>query len=264
MDDLDPKQRLAVEMYTNPLFGQTFGNKQASAVAAGYKGKNASEALNTQVAQRAIQWIEEKRDESGTAVADYMSRYAFDAARKLIKQIGMDDGLEIKPMPEGLLDKPATPIVGVDKNGNEKVLGYDDGHLKQAKAISDHNKAVGNVMREVRQALQMVLAYHLGTPEQKVRVAREREQDDPLDLGKMTAAELRELSHAVRQTISLKDGDPPPEKEDGSVVAAVEGVDYEVEEATSPAPAAAPAKADPPASRGKRGGRGHREKKLPF
>ena len=233
MDELDPRQRLAVELYTNPLFGKTFGRKQASCVAAGYEGGNAYMALNRESTQRAIQWVQDQRDENGEAVAQHLSRYAIDAAHKLVKQLGMDEGLEIHPMPEGILDKKPEPIMGLDKDGNEILLGYDDSHLKQAKAIADHNKATANVAREVRQAIQLVLAYHMGTPEQKVRVAREKEAQDPLDLGKMTAAELRELAQAVRQTTAMRDGAPPPAKEDGAVVEA----DFEVVDEATPQPA---------------------------
>ena len=223
MEQLDPRQRTAVELYTNPLMGRTFGSKQAACIAAGYEGKNAYQALNRKDAVAAIQWVQDQRDEAGAQVADLISRHAIDAAHKLVRQIGMDDGIELHPMPEGLLDKEVEPIMGVDKDGNEVFLGYNEGHLKQAKAITDHNKATANVMREVRGALQMILAYHLGTPEQKIRVAREREAQDPLDLGKATAEELRELAIAVRSAMDDKAPSPKVE-EDGAVVEA----DYEI------------------------------------
>ena len=221
LDRLNPRLRLAVEYYTNPMFGRTFGNKTKSALAAGYEGNHAPKALIGKGAKEAIAWVMQQKDDQGEEVATFLSRFTMDAARKLVEQIGLSDGLEIHPMPEGLLDKQPTPILGVGKDGEERLIGFDDGHLKQAKAITDHNKAVATAAREVRSALQLILAYHMGTPEQKVSVEHNKPGGDPLDLGALGDEELRELARHVQQVRAFKRGEaPPPEESEAPILEA--------------------------------------------
>ena len=212
LDKLNPRLRIAVEFFTNPLFGRTFGNKTKSGLAAGYEGRYASNVLHSAQAKEAIAWVMQQKDADGKHVAEFLSRFTMDAARKLVEQVGLSDGLEIHPMPEGLLDRDPEPIIGLNKDGSDRLLGYNDGHLKRAKAITDHNKATAAVARETREALKMLLAYHLGTPEQKVLVEHNQGSGDPLDLGALDDAELRELARHVQEVRAFKRGDDIPTK----------------------------------------------------
>jgi hypothetical protein len=214
MDALDPRQRLAVELYTNPLFGRTFGNKLASATKAGFSD---GRAFDSRVMQAAIKWTLAEKLEQSRGVADYLKAFSMDAARKLVEQVGISEGLEPHPMPEGLLDKPPTPIIGTDKDGNEKVIGYDDGHLKQASAITQANKAAAALAKEAREALKLILAYHMGTPEQHVRLKGGKPTEDPLDLGALTDDQLKELARHVQEVRESKAAIrvlPPPEEDE--------------------------------------------------
>jgi hypothetical protein len=203
LDDLNPRQQLAVQLYTNPMLGRTFGNKSASATAAGF---SSSTALDSIPCQAAIAWIMEQKAANADRVATYLSAFTMDAARKLVTQMGADDGIEPKPMPEGLLDREPEPIIGQDKDGGDRLLGYSDGHLKLAKEITAHNRAAAGLMKEVREALKLVLAYHLGTPEQKISVERGSKQQDPLDLGALDDEQLRQLARHVQEVRSMKQG----------------------------------------------------------
>jgi phage terminase small subunit len=226
LDKLNPRLRLAVEFYTNPMFGRTFGNKTKSALAAGYEKVYAVKVLSQPQAKEAIHWVMQQKDADSQHVAKFLERFSMDAARKLVEQVGLSDGLTIHPMPEGLLDKKPEPIIGCDKDGEEKLLGFDDSHLKQAKAITDHNKAVASAAREVREAVKLLLAYQLGTPEQKVSVEHNRGGSDPLDLGELSDDELRNLQRHIQEVREFKQGAglkvkaPPPEESEASVLEA--------------------------------------------
>lgn len=210
LDALDPRERLAVEFYTNPLMGRTFGNKRQSVLAAGFN-KNHSHLFDKPHIQAAVQWLYERRDEQAGGVAAYLATYTMEAAHKLISQLGADHGIEPMPMPEGLLDREPAPIIR-----NSKVIGYNDGHLKQAAAITQHNKAAAALMKEAREAAKLILAYHMGTPEMKVKMDRGGDRQDPLDLGSLDDKQLRELARHVQEVRDLKAGlvELPPEEEE--------------------------------------------------
>lgn len=222
LDRLNPRQRLAIEFYSNPLYGRTFGNKTKAALAAGYEGNKAGAVFHTKSGKEALAWVMEQKDADAAHVADFLSRFSMDAARKLVEGVGLGDGLEIHAMPEGLLDKAPEPIISVSPDGQEKLLGFNDAHLKQAKAITDHNKSVAAVAREVRESVKLLLAYQLGTPEQKVKVEHNKSANaDPLDLGTLSDEELRELARHIQDVRSFKRGGaPPPEGDEAPVVEA--------------------------------------------
>jgi hypothetical protein len=201
MDDLDPRQRLAVELYTNPLLGRTFGNKMASAKAAGFSNGN---AMNSVAVQEAVAWIMERKTSDAAMVKDYLTGFAMDAARKLVKQLGADDGIEPIPIPDEYL-VPPPPILLADKDGREYVAGYDESKLKVVDRITASNRATAGLMKEAREALKLLLAYHMGTPEQSNRNrGKEAKEGDPLDLGALGDAELRELARHVQEVLEMK------------------------------------------------------------
>lgn len=187
MDKLDPRQRLAVDFYTNPLYRSTFGNKTAAALAAGYSGNGAAAALNRPDTRAAIAWVHKRFDEDSHKVAEFLQRFSIHAAHKLVQQMGADEGVSPMPMPEGILDEPE----GEDPP--------DPFQLKRAAEISKHNRAVAALMRETREALKLVLAYHLGTPENAKRDEKDR-GSDPLNFDDLNDDELRDLIRHV-QTI---------------------------------------------------------------
>lgn len=207
LDALDPRQRLAVELYTNPLLGRTFGNKAASCRAAGYEGKNAAVALTTPEARAAVAWLMDMKTAESENVKAYLTGFSMDAARKLVKMLGADDGVAVIPLPEDAL-RPPEKIMGVDKNGKEYLIGWDDGHLKVADRITAANRAAAGLIKESREALKILLAYHIGTPEQANKNAARAKEGDPLDLGALTDEELKELARHVQEVRDMKQGIP--------------------------------------------------------
>lgn len=210
LDNLDPKQRLALEFYTNPLHGKTFGNAIAAAKAAGY---STVKPMYSKSMQEALAWVEEQKTADAEQVSTYLSAFSMDAARKLVQQLGLDSEIEVRPVPEELL-VPPKPLL--DEEGN--VVGWDDGHLRLADRITAQNRAAASLMKEAREALKLILAYHMGTPEQKIRMERHVDEHDPLDLGSLSDEELRELARHVEEVREMKAGVrllPPKEESDG-------------------------------------------------
>lgn len=200
MDALDPKQRLVVEQYTNPLL-PTFGQKMPSARMAGY---GTTAVFETQAVVEAIAWIYGQRAAHGDKVKAFVAAHAMDAAVALVRQLSVNTGLEPKVLDERLLAEPPKPIIGTDKDGNERVIGYDEGPLKLAREVTSYNRAAAALAREQRDALRLILAYHMGTPEQSNRNAGGKDGDDPLDLGNLTDEELRDLARHIQEVRAEK------------------------------------------------------------
>jgi len=173
LEELSEKELLAVTLYTNPLYGETFGNKTISCSMA--RMKSAS-FMYTAKAKAAIRYLDSHRDNNSERVQELISRYTPEAVRGLIKQTRMDDEARPMRMPEHLLLSP------------------NKGELAQARAISDHNRAVAALAREAREATKVLLSYHLGLPGQQTEAPAKR-PDSPL--AKMSTEEFRKLARRV-------------------------------------------------------------------
>ena len=200
LDRLDPRQRLALDFYTNPLYGKTFGNKAASARAAGYE---TVDPMHSKMMADAIAWVLEQKEANSEQVSAFLTTFVMDAARKLVQQLGADEQIEVREIPEELL-VPPKPVMGQDKDGNDRIVGWDDGHLKVVDRITAQNRAAASLMKESREALKLVLAYHMGTPEQKIRNERREDESDPLNLGDLSDEQLKELARHVEEVREMK------------------------------------------------------------
>jgi hypothetical protein len=200
MDALDPRQRLAVELYTNPLL-RTFGNKLGSARAAGYHDGG---GLDADVCVAAIEWLWEQKRQDADVVKEYIGTFAMDAATAILEQLSATEGLKPMPMPEELLAEVPKPIIGMTKDGADKLLGFDDGALRLAREITSYNRAAATLMKESREVAKLILAYHIGTPGNASKGPGGH--DDPLDLGALSDEQLRELAKQVQEVREMKKG----------------------------------------------------------
>jgi hypothetical protein len=224
--ELSPKHRLAIELYTNPMYRKTFGNKTASALAAGFdQHSRPGQVFNGEGMQKALAFVDMLKAESANDVAEYLERHAMDAAVSLVQQLGLDQDLTPREIPEGAFEKEPSPIMAEGKNG-EYVAGYDDGHLQLARTIIQHNKSVATLAKEKREAIKLVLAYAMGPPDQYHKGKDGAKQG--IDLTDLSDDELRTLLNEVREVRAQKRGDPLPEAGAPPVVEVVEA-EFEVE-----------------------------------
>lgn len=228
---MNPMLLEAVRLYTDPLM-PTFGNKAAACRAAGYKGRNPGEALDGVAAQEEIARIQAQRAEAGGRVADYLGDYAFDAARELVQQLGLGRELEIINAAEFLgadlisacIADPETGELRVDEEKLPQLGGrVIDGLLEQVKQINQHNRAVVLAAKERREAAKIILAYKIGTPEQRVRVTQDKELPDVLDLSKLSKDQLGALGDMISRIQRERAGStklPPAIADGGQVIEA--------------------------------------------
>lgn len=203
--EMNPMLQEAVRLYTDPLM-PTFGNKAAACRTAGYKGKNPGEALDGVAAQEEIARIRDQRTAAGGQVADYLGDYAFDAARELVQQLSLGRELEIinaagflgADLLAACIQDPETGELRVDEDKLPQMGGrVIDGILEQVKQINQHNRAVVLAAKERREAARIILAYKIGTPEQRVRVTQDKELPDVFDLGKLSKEDLAAMGDMI-------------------------------------------------------------------
>lgn len=201
-EDLTPKQREAVRYYTDPLL-PTFGNAAKAGIQAGYEDGG---WMRSDVVKHAIQRIEEERAMAGAKVRDYLGRHAQDAALELVQQLSAGRELEVIPVADLFDDGQET----MTKDRERRVL-----------AATKHNRVAIQAAKQRKDAAELILRYHLGHPEQRVRHTGE---DGVKMLKDMTDDELTELGKVLDE---LKKGGQPL-KADPHDEAGVEDVDYEV------------------------------------
>lgn len=210
--DLTPLAAEAVRLYLDPLM-PTFGNRAAACRAAGSKAIDPGRILDTPAAVAEIERIQTLRAEQGRKVAEYLGDYAFDAARELVQQLSTGRDLELIDPREVLNREVQHKVVPVlDDEGAETgewtvdTLGLTDIELDRVKHVVAHNKTVLAAAKERREAAKLLLAYKIGTPEQRVKVTSEKKLPGVVDLEDLSKTELDELGKIVRQARKARAG----------------------------------------------------------
>lgn len=204
LDKLDPRYRRAVVLYLDPGSPTTFGKKGASAEAAGIKGRTSTKLFSRPDVIEAMVWINAQRDEEAKDVAVVVERFTPSMVMEIASQIGIGRELEIHD-PSDLLHKEVEPIMGVkiNKDGStqEVLVGWDDGHLKQAKEMTSHNRAVAALMKERREAGKMFWQYSMGMPQQRVELDRKKAHQGAEMLAGMDNDEIADLYKSLVEVI---------------------------------------------------------------
>jgi hypothetical protein len=178
----DPKTMEAIRYYTDPLL-PTFGNKSASAAAAGLK---CASVFTRSAVQEEIDRIIQERLENSERTVEYVGTYAMDAARELVSQ--MSAGRDLKFISQEEIDEVI------------KASGADEG--KKLAAIVRHNKTVLEAFEARRKAAVEILRQQIGTPEQRIKVDHGASSDTMLD--NLKDEQLQELSKLVSEELDSR------------------------------------------------------------
>lgn len=178
----DPRTMEAIRYYTDPLL-PTFGNKSASATAAGFSTTSCFQ--RTEV-QEEIDRIIQERLEQSERVVEYVGTYAMDAARELVNQLSTGRELAFIDMDEI----------------REVILSSDPDEGKKLAAIVRHNKTVLDAYEQRRKAAVEILRQKIGTPEQRINV--KRGDSDPTPLRDMTDDQINELSQVLADELDAR------------------------------------------------------------
>ena len=185
---LDPKEQLAVRYYTDPLL-PTFGDESKAALKAGFGN---SIPMRRPDVITAIQYIQAERALEAEQTATYMESYALDAARELVRQLSTGAELDMLD-PVQFLGLE----VGDDGSIMRELLTKEE--ISQIAALNNHNKNVLAAARERRSAAETLIAYRVGTPEQRVKhtnAIAEKNEHLP-DLSEWSKDELQKLAAEV-------------------------------------------------------------------
>jgi hypothetical protein len=178
----DPKTMEAIRYYTDPTL-PTFGNKSASAAAAGLA--TASCFTRSEVQQEIDRIIQERLEKSERTV-EYVGTYAMDAARELVSQMSTGRDLKFVEMEE-----------------IQKVIDSSDADEgKKLAAIVRHNKVVLEAYEQRRKAAVEILRQQIGTPEQRIKVDHGASSDTMLD--NLKDEQLQELSKLVSEELNSR------------------------------------------------------------
>lgn len=215
-NDLTPPEAEAVRMYTDPL-SPAYGKKGVAAVRAG-----APDTMWAKVGvQRALEQIELERQERGHHVSAYLSHNAADAAFELVQQLSAGRDLDIVD-PRGVIDdivekvsarvhEAVATVDGLDEDTiGEVVTNAMDAAMKQQRMllgeINTANRVALAAVKERRAAVEMILAYHMGTPQQKVKLEGEltKGEENILDLSQLTDDELDQMRAGLDDVLRMR------------------------------------------------------------
>jgi hypothetical protein len=185
-----------------------------SVAGAGLQPTSATQFFDRPEIAAEVDRILAQRAREGEKVADFLGDYAMDAARELVGQLSIGRELTIID-PRTVLGEEILSSFEwqVDEN-NEKAppklvlkQGVPVPHeylMEQVKHINAHNRGVLQAAKERRAAAETIIAYKIGTPEQRVRVTKSEETAGPLDLSKLSADELQQLGSIVGDLLAEK------------------------------------------------------------
>ena len=144
LDKLSPKERLAVEFYTDPLRGDTFDKKTASLIAAGYKARgNDYKVFHKPHVKLALKYIHDQRHAQSAKAMDFLAHHAIDAAKGMLAQLGKSQGMEYAEAPLELLEQDELP----------------KGAAQKIKAVNDYNRTVTAARRADLSTMTAILDY---------------------------------------------------------------------------------------------------------
>lgn len=165
--NLNPRQAAAVRLYTQ-RGGPGYGNKAKSCRLAGYSDNtDPAQVFNQPGVKNALSAIREMQAEHAKGVMMDIAALAPDAKEELQSQLELGRGLDI-------IDP--RDIFG---DSLENLSADNEARLKE---INRHNRNMAHLAKERRAAAETLLAYSEGTPEQRVRMTKEADDDDVMRL----------------------------------------------------------------------------------
>ena len=145
-----------------------------------------SNALRRPDVQAYIKEVEGSRQEESKDVMRYLRTFDQRAAEELVSQMFLGKDLEmIDPQCKEALGKHMRKI-------DDKVTAM------RAREINKHNQNVTSMARERRAALELLLAYQFGRPQQSMHVTKE-EKVSLLDMSALSDEALREIQDGIQQ-----------------------------------------------------------------
>lgn len=205
---LTPVEAEAIRLYTDPL-SPTYSKKKLSSDRAGADYTMwRKEGVNA-----AIMSIERDREERGEHVSTYLSHNAADAAIELVQQLSAGRDLEVVD-PQSVVDDIVAKIdqrlhdTDLDPSDVERiVIGVMKEQRMLLGELNTANKVALMAVKERRQAVELILAYHMGTPQQKVQLeaSEVKEQEQVLDLSQLSDEDLDQLRRGVEDVLRLRE-----------------------------------------------------------
>jgi hypothetical protein len=187
---LKPAEREFVRLYTDPT-GPAFSNASEAARRAGFSADSGWALSKRAVIMEAVQAIAEEREQAGKQVERFIGGYTLDAAKELVRQLGAGTELRLMDPTEHLEISPGKTL--------------QRGDSAKLKEINNHNRNVLSAMRERREAAKLLVAYEIGTPEQRLKVTNEKALPDVVDLTAMSDEELRGLGQMLQNLQDLRE-----------------------------------------------------------
>lgn len=192
---LTQMEREAVRAYTDPLL-PTFGNKRGACRAAGYSVGSgvAYEVFGRDRVQAEIERIEEARVEHGRRLMELIDQYGEAYVRGLLEQ--MSFGKDLDPVDIESVFGDDFEDFGMDSKGHS-TEGRRELHEGKAKAINAHNRNAIRAAKVRREAIEKLLAYAAGTPEQRIAVTNRRGAPEGVPLEAWDKEELELLEESL-------------------------------------------------------------------
>lgn len=187
-DELTGPEVEAITAYVDPS-SDTFGNKKASAEAAGVS--DAYHLFRKPRVQAAVEWLEERRLDQAREMADFAKRMATHAMHELARDMFLGQELRVIN-PEDIL------------GGSIRSGSLEDEEANLMREINRHNTQVAKLKKQARAARRDLIEYGIGTPEQRMRHVHEQEGDS-LDLSELSQEELMKLGEVVEEMLGQKE-----------------------------------------------------------
>lgn len=210
----DPQAMEAIRFYTDPLL-PTWGNKTASAAAAGY---DSATVFNRLAVREKVEEIVAEREAASRDVIQFLGTYTIDAARELIRQLSTGRDLELVDPTPLFDDGPIEEVVDalqakIESGADQEVLyavakGLAEGRARKAEAMIKHNNSSINASKERRNAAIEILRQQIGTPEQRISVKKEEARTP---LSDMDDGGLEELNKIIAEELKARQPQVIPE-----------------------------------------------------
>jgi len=194
---LNPKQTVAILAYLD-RGDPAFGNKTRAKVLAGYAESTSGNAVfGTPEMKAALIAMRQGALEDAEHVMEDIRGLAPEAADELMSQLRIGREMEVID-PTDVFGDRLTEADGK----------WDDNRLR---AIAAHNATLAKVMKERREAATLILAYAFGTPEQRLRLVKDRPEDE---LEKMLGGMSREDFERLGRILFTGEEKGPEREED--------------------------------------------------
>jgi hypothetical protein len=189
LERLSPTEREFLRLYADPSL-QSFGNASEAARLAGVTPAVGWAMLKREHVEDALRALQREREAAGREVDRLLTQHAMDGARELIRQVNTGQDMEL-----------INPADHLDLD-NGRQLGRGD--AVKLKELNAHNRNVIALMKARKEASETLVAYEVGTPEQRVRIQEEKVLPDVLDLESLTPEQLKALSSMVEDVREMR------------------------------------------------------------